>query len=172
MAARRDNPADKQREREQLRQEIEDTKPEDISLGMVPLLPGDVRGIFMGLKAFSKRFPEQAEALIGRVQKLLKATPEEMAAGMKARPRNDWAKSPLSEYGPGSRTFYPEHRGASPITKEHWSQPADPPGSWNAHLTPKPPQGPNAERTGKAAVEATERLITRVKSAIKNAPKK
>jgi len=78
MAARRDNPAERQREREELRRAIEEPQ-EEISLGMMPLAPGDLRGIFMGLKALAKRLPrEQAEDLIGRVGKMLRATPEEM----------------------------------------------------------------------------------------------
>ncbi len=177
MAARRD-PREGQREREQLRQEIEATEPEDISLGMVPLAPGDVDGIFTMLKAFRSKFPAHAEGLIERVGKMLKATQEEMEAGLKTRARNDW-KPKMGATKKGSMLANarevlenqpPDVGRALGRSLPEAYVPAR--GGRIGHAVPVPPQGPNAERAAKAITTATEKVITCVESAIRNAPKK
>jgi hypothetical protein len=158
--AKRTNPAEQQRKRDELRREIEEpAKP--ISLGMMPLGPEDLRGIFRVLKAFRTKFPTQAEGLIARVGKMLKATPEEMEAGMKVRPRDDWQGYGRDAPTPGWRRM------------NAWDQPKSYGLNGPPVVLPNPvKQGPNTKRAQDAAVKATEKIVSRVEAAIKNAPKK
>jgi hypothetical protein len=161
--AKRQDPAEHQREREELRREIEDTQPEDISLGMMPLGPEDVRSIFGALKVFRTRHPELAESVLARVGKMLKATPEEMEAGLKTRARNDW-KPNLKPQGSGGTLADAGSKVDRPVDVGRALRRALP-----EDIKAQPPQGPNEARASKAAVKATEKIITRVEAAIKNA---
>src|SRR2546426_8693237 len=163
---RRINPA----ERDSLRKEIETTQPEDISLGMMPLGPEDVRGIFTALKAFRTKFPEHAGELVARVGKMLKATPEEMEAGLTKRPRNDWRPAKPEVRGSGGplsqardRVEWGADAGVDVGKALRRSVAGDSPEKSQT------PQGPKAKREEQAAAKATEKIITRVKAAVKAA---
>lgn len=189
--ANRGNPADNHRDRNAVRSEILNTQPKDVSQAMMPLAPGDVEFIFGGLKSFAKKFPQHAEGLVGRVQKMLGATDKEMAAHMKTRARNDWApKAVRPKMTPGSG----EHPLTHAAERMHYEPTAQDAARLSAKRqlpesylpmrfvtgggvvfgtqNPMPAQGPNVARASKAVAQATERVITRVEAAIKNALKK
>jgi hypothetical protein len=119
---------------------------------------------------------------------MLKATPEEMEAGLKTRARNDWTPKSVRPHSAGGSGV---HRGLNAGSLGDAAAMVDRPvdvgralrralpeeyvpekGGKIGHVVPTPTQGPNTKRAADAAVKATEKIVTRVEAAIKNAPKK
>lgn len=163
--APRTNPAGAQAKREKLKHEIEEG--EAPVLGMMPLAPGDLKSIFGLLRTFKRKFPAQAGGLIGRVAKMLKATPEEMATRTTIKARNHWGA--YAEDAPGTAA-----RQVTPPRETYDLESGGGGGGGRAkpdiHLTPAP-QGPNNRRAAQAAEKLAAKIVDQTKAALKNAPK-
>jgi hypothetical protein len=137
---------------------------------MMPLGPEDLRGIFTMVKAFRTKFPAHAEGLVARVGKMLRATPEEMEAGLKVRPRNDWRPN-LKAQGSGGMLADAGSKVDRPVDVRRALRRALPENYAEQTATQMPRQSANARRAEQAAAKATEKIITRVKGVVEKAKK-
>jgi hypothetical protein len=186
--APRQDPKEHGRLRKALADAEAELQGQEVVPAMMPLGPGDMRSIFAALKAFRSKFPTQAGALIERVGKMLGATEEEMAAGMRVRPRNDW-KPNLEPQGGVSRPLKPEGSGGvladvgskidRPVDVGRTLRRVPPEDLYQETrgkvpgLEPvRPPQSPNARRAEQAAAKAAEKVVTTVEAAVKKATKR
>jgi hypothetical protein len=153
----RQDPKEHSKLREALANAEAELNGREVVPAMVPIEPDALLNTFNMLKSFGKKWPTLAGPLVERVGKMLGATAEEMAEGMKVRPRNDWAPYRSTRPAAGVRLS----RRDVPEDMNYWK---------SAHPTAPPPQGPNEVRAAKAAARATEKIITHVEKAIKRAP--